>query len=54
MLEEPLKAGFVLGDIRIDFAPRAFKVDVADDCGAAVAGTGNVEHVEVVGFDDSV
>ena len=54
LLEQLLEPGFVLGDVRIDLAPGAFEVDVADDRRAAMTGAGDVKHVQVILFDDPV
>ncbi len=54
MFEEFFEAGFVLGDVGVDVGVGAFEIDVGDECGAAVAGAGDVDHVEVVLFDDAV
>ena len=45
---------FVLADVRINLTPSAFEVDVAHNRRAAVTGTGDVEHVQVILLDDSV
>ena len=54
LLEQPFEPGFVLADVGIDLAVRAFEVDVAHHRRGAVAGTGDVDHVEVMLFDDPV
>ena len=54
LLEQLFQAGFVPGDVRVDVAPGAFEVDIADDRRAAVTGAGKVEHVQVVLVDDPV
>jgi hypothetical protein len=54
LLEELLQSRLVLGHIGINFAPGAFEIDVADDGGTSVTGAGDVEHVEVVLFNDPV
>ena len=46
--EEPLHARLVLRDVRIDLAVGAFEIGVGDQRRPAVAGTGDVDHVEVV------
>src|SRR5271169_4807549 len=48
------KAGLVLADIRIDLAVSALEISVANDGRTAVPRAGNVDHVEVVFFDDPV
>ena len=54
LLEQLLHSGFVLGDVRIDVSPGAFEVYVADNRWAAVPGTSDVEHIEVILLDDPV
>ena len=54
LFEEPFHAGFVLGDVWIEFAVSAFEVGVCDDSGSAVTGTGDEDHVEVMHFDEAV
>ena len=54
LLEQLFQPGFVLADVRIDLAPGAFEVNVAHDRRAAVTGTGDVEHVQVILLDDPV
>src|SRR5208283_2083971 len=54
LLEELLQARFVLGDVRIDFTPGAFEVNVAHNGRAAVTGTGDVKHIQVIFLNDSV
>ena len=54
LAEEFFEAGFVGGDVLVDFGVGAFEVGVGDEGGAAVAGTGDVDHVEVEFFDDAV
>jgi hypothetical protein len=54
LLEQLLQPGFVLGDVRINFTPSAFEVNIADNRRAAVAGTGDVEHVQVILLDNPV
>ena len=46
--------GLVLADVGIDLAVGALEVGVAHDGRAAVPGTGDVDHVEVVLLDDPV
>ncbi len=52
--KEFLEPGLILADVGIDFAVCAFEIRVAHDGRAAVAGTGNVNHVEVILLDDPV
>ena len=54
LLEQLLQPGLILADVGIDLAVRAFEVDVAHHRRGAVAGTGDVDHVEVMLFDDPV
>jgi len=44
----------ILADVGIDFAVGAFEVGVAHDGRTAVAGSGDIDHVEVVLLDDPV
>ena len=52
--EELLQPGLVLADVGIDLAVGALEIGVAHDGRAAVAGAGDVDHVEVVFLDDPV
>ena len=52
--EEPLQARFVLADVRIDLAVRPFQVGVGHQRRPTVPGAGDVEHVQVVLFDDPI
>ena len=54
LLEQLLEPGLVLGDVRINLAPGAFEVNVAHNRRAAVTGTGDIEHVQVILLDDPV
>ena len=54
LLEQLFQPGFVLGDVRINFAPGAFEIDVAHNRRAAMTGAGDVEHVQVILLDDPV
>jgi hypothetical protein len=54
LLEEPLKTGLVLADVRIDLAVGAFEIGVAHHRRTAVPGAGDVDHVQVVLLDDPV
>ena len=54
LLEQLFQPGFVLGDVRINVAPGAFEVNIAHNRRAAVTGTGDVEHVQVILLDDPV
>ena len=44
----------VLGDVRVELAVGPFQVRVGHDARAAVAGAGDVDHVQVVLLDDPV
>src|SRR5579863_721632 len=48
LLEELFEAGRVLRDSRINFTVRSFEIHIRDDGRPAMAGTGNVNHVEAV------
>ena len=48
------KPGLILADVGIDLAVSALEIRVAHDGRAAVPGAGDVNHVEVVLFDDPV
>ena len=48
------QAVFILGDVRIDFAPRSFQIDIADNGRSAVTWASDVEHIEVIFLDDSI
>ena len=54
LFEEPLQAVGVLGNVGIDLAVCSFEVCIRDESGAAVAGAGDVYHVEAIAFDDAV
>ena len=54
IVEESLHSLFVRGDVGIDLAVRSFEIGVCDQPGPAMARTGDVDHVQVVFFDDSV
>src|SRR5580658_7584116 len=54
LYEQLAQSRLVLADVRINFAVGAFEVSVADHRRSAVAGTGNVDHVEIVLADDAV
>src|ERR1017187_11026185 len=48
------QSGLILADVGIDFAVCPFKVSVAYHRRAAVAGAGDVNHVEVVFLNDPI
>ena len=54
LLEQPLHPRFVLGDVGVDLAVDAFEIDVGDDRRAAVAGSGDEQHLEVERFDQPI
>ncbi len=49
-----LEARFVTADVRVDFAVGAFEISIGNHSGAAVAGAGNIEHIQTVLVDDTV
>src|ERR1700690_1473361 len=54
-LEKELpKPCLILADVGINLAVGAFKVSVTDHSRPPMPGTGNVNHVEVIFFDDPV
>ncbi len=52
--EQPFQPGLVLADVRIDLAVGPFQIGIGDQRRATVAGAGDVEHVQVMRFDDPV
>ena len=54
LIKELPKPGLILADVGIDLTVRTLEVSVAHDGRAAVPGAGDVNHVEVVFFDDPV
>src|SRR5579863_10724334 len=54
LFEQLLDSSLVLGNVRIDLAPGSFEVNVAYKRRAAVPGTGDVEHIQVILLDDPV
>ena len=52
--EEPLHALHILRDARIDFAVGAFEIGVGDQPRAAMAGAGDVDHVEIELLDQPI
>ena len=52
--EEPLHALHVLRNARIDFAVGAFEIGVGDQPRSAMAGAGDVDHVEIVFLDQPI
>ena len=54
MREQFFQPGFVLRDVRINFAPSAFEINIAHNRRAAMTGTGDVKHIQVILLDDPV
>ena len=54
LLEQPFHPGFVLTDVGIDLAIAALEIGVGEQRRAAVAGTGDVDHVEIMQSDRPV
>ena len=52
--EQLLQPGFILADVRIDLAVGALEVGIAHQRRAAVTGTGDIEHIQVILLDDPV
>ena len=52
--EQLFQPGFILADVRINLAVAAFEVSIRHQCRAAMTGTGDVEHVQIMLFDDPV
>ncbi len=54
LFEQLLQALFVLRDVRIELAVGALEVRVRDESGAAVAGTGEVDDIQIVVLDQAI
>src|SRR2546430_6310959 len=54
LLAKLLKAYFICRNVGIDFAVRAFQIGVGAEARPAVSGTGNVNDVEVVFFNQAI
>ena len=54
LLEELLHPRHVLGDVRVDLAVSPLQVHVADQRRPAVAGSRDVDHVQVIFLDDPI
>src|SRR5215475_6074908 len=54
LLEKFFHAGFVLRDVRIQFAVSAFEVGMGDDGRATVARAGDEDRIEVVLFYEAI
>ena len=52
--EQLPQAALILADVGIDLAVRPLEVDAADHRRGTVAGSGDVDHVEVMLFDDPI
>ena len=52
--EEPLHPVLVLRDVRIDLAVGSFEIGVGDQPRTAVAGAGDIDHVEIELLDQAV
>ena len=48
LFEQLFQPGFVLADVRINLTVGAFEVSIAHQRRAAVPGTGDVEHIQVI------
>ncbi len=54
LLEQPLQATLVPGDIRIDFAVGAFEIGIRHKPWPTMTGPSNINHVEIVVLDNAV
>ena len=54
LFEDPFHAGFVLADVGIDLAVTALEIGIGDQGRPPVAGTGDVDHVEIMQSDRPV
>ena len=52
--EESLQARFILGDLGIDLAVRAFEVRIGDEPGASVTRPGDIDHAQIARLDHTV
>src|SRR5229473_2623278 len=52
--EEAFQAGLVRRNVGIDLAVRSLQVSIGDYPRSAVAGAGDVDHVQIMFFDDPV
>ena len=52
--EEFFQPCFILADVRINLAVAAFQIGIGHQCRAAMAGTGDIDHVQVVFFNDAI
>src|SRR5271169_2126893 len=54
LFEQLLQALFVLRDVGIELAVGALEVGVGDQSGAAVAGAGQIDDIEIVVLDETI
>jgi hypothetical protein len=54
LLEQSLHAACVLRHMRVDLAVGTFEPGIGDDAGAAMAGPGHVDHVEIARLNRAV
>ena len=54
LFEQPGHSFFVLADVRIDFAVGAFEISMRHERRTAVSWTNDVDHVQVIFFDDPI
>ena len=54
LLEQLFQSGFILGDVRINLAPRPFEIDIAHQGRAPMTRTGDVDHVQIMLLDHPV
>src|SRR5712671_3810364 len=54
LLEQPLYALFILRDVGIKLAIGAFQVCIRDHSGSAVAGTSNIDDIQVVFLNQAI
>jgi hypothetical protein len=54
LFEEALHPRFIRRDVGVDFAIGAFKVSVGDEPRSTMPRTGDVDHVQVMRFDDAI
>src|SRR5579884_1474240 len=54
LLEQPLHPHFMLTDVGVDFAVRAFQVRIRHEAGTAVTGTGDVDRIQVILLNNAI
>ena len=54
LLEQLFQAGLILGNVGINLGPGTFEINVSDHSRTAVTGTGNVDDVQIMLFDNAV